>query len=99
MDQLTRKKYRITHETIEPVEPGFYAVYLHGTYPSGSVLSGTPYRGYEEGGNDLLELRLAHPKATVLDHSTRVHGNPLPKNAPSWFDPGDAGEVWDEDDY
>ena len=86
--------------TIEPAdEAPSVVVYGHGEYEDSSVLAGCPRRVYiDEYCNE--ESALAdYPDADVLGHSSKVHGNPMPLSATSWFDPADAGEAWGEDDY
>ena len=88
----------MAYQTIEPDEQ-YWNVYEHGRYERGSVLAGQSSRSFIDSYESLKEARSAYPKADVIDHSTKVHHNPMPQNAPDWFDPADAGEVWSEGDY
>jgi hypothetical protein len=95
--------------TIEPYHTSLFngfAVYGHGTYPRHSVLAGQASRTHLDMGDTLEALKAAWPQAEVLDHSTKPFrmGNEslaelsgLPSTPPSWFDPRDAGERWDDD--
>lgn len=90
--------------SIEP-EGNAYAAYGHGTYPDSSVLAGQSQRAWLDSGT-LPELQARFPQADVLEHSTRPYRDPdasladlsgLPSEPPGWFDPGAAGESWDDD--
>ena len=87
----------MAYKTIEPDEQ-YWNVYEHGRYERGSVLAGQSRRSFIDCYESLKEARSAYPKADVIDHSTKVHHNPMPHHAPDWFDPADAGEVWSEED-
>jgi hypothetical protein len=96
---------RFDRFTIEPHEDEFCVV-GHGTYERSSVLAGQDRRTIVDFFATVEEAQAEHPKAEVLDHSTKVfRGNSLGEIsgmsdcAPSWFDPSDAGECWHEDDY
>ena len=88
----------MAYQTIEPDEQ-YWNVYEHGRYERGSVLAGQSRRSFIASYESLQEARSAYPKADVIDHSTKLHHNPMPHHAPGWFDPADAGEVWSEGDY
>ena len=85
--------------TIEQDEYGTWEVFGHGEYPRSSVLAGQPGRWCVASFDTLEEALKAYPKATVPEHSTRIPSGWLPMSdtAPSWFDPMDAGERWDDD--
>jgi hypothetical protein len=83
--------------TIEPHPDCGIAVYSHGEYETWSVLAGHNRRVFLDRFDTVEEAQRAYPTAEVLQHSTKVEIN-LPKQAPAWFDPLDAGESWDEID-
>jgi hypothetical protein len=77
--------------------PGEFAVYSYGTYPESSVLAGQEKRSFVAGGfTSEDEAKAAYPDATVS--GSRYREVFILHTAPSWFDPADAGETWDEDD-
>jgi len=89
--------------TIEPLyrddgRQDGYGAYEHGVYEKSSVLAGQPSRTFR-GGFDTVEKALEwFPLADVLEHSTKQDVETmLPRTAPDWFDPADAGERWDDD--
>jgi hypothetical protein len=94
------------HYTIEPMDDEFWLV-GHGVYERGSVLAGQARRALVSPHATVEEAQAACPMvADVLDHSTRAYRDPggslgdmsgLPSCPPSGFDPGYAGESWDED--
>lgn len=75
-----------------------HAVYEHGENEPTSVLAGYPTRIYRGAYKSLAEAQAVFPEAQVVDSSTR-NDPVLPHTAPSWFDPLNAGEVWDDADY
>jgi len=89
----------LTIEADHQPDGRYWNVYEHGRYERGSVLAGQSRRSFIDCYASLDEAKAAYPKADVLDHSTKVHHNPMPHHAPSWFDPAEAGEVWSEEDY
>ena len=94
--------------TIEPAVTSYggeFSAYGHGVYERSSVLAGQARRVFLQGGSR-EDLQTQFPDAEVLEHSTkpmRFGGESLadlsglPKCAPEWFDPADAGERWDDD--
>ena len=84
--------------TIEK-EGNIFVVFGHGEYPAESVLCGQIAR-IRLGEFDTLERAgWAYPLASVCKHSTRIPSGWMSGSdlAPSWFDPADAGERWDDD--
>lgn len=91
----------MTELTIEPyqdewMEYPMWTVYEHSTYERGSVLEGQPKRSFKDQFDSLESAKKNYPEARVCDHSTKVSVT-LQDCAPSWFDPMNAGERWDED--
>ena len=95
-------------QTIEPAADGGINVYNHGTYGRSSVLHGQAKRSFEAYFKTQDEAIGAFPRADVLEHSSKPFrtGNEtlgelsgLPRFAPGWFDPANAGEHWGEDDW
>ena len=84
--------------SIEPDKRGGVIVYGHGTYEETSVLAGYPLRQWIKHFDTVEEAQKAYPTAEVKEWPTKMDVE-LPRVAPSWFDPGAAGEVWDEEDY
>jgi len=95
--------------TIEPFDDTFFegfAVYGHGTYGANSVLEGQTFRTQIDLGDTLEAIQAMYPGAETLDHNTAPFRfgdesladlSGLPTSPPDWFDPGDAGERWDDD--
>lgn len=84
--------------TIEPDGRGGYTVYGHGTHEETSVLAGRAMRQHLRNFRTLDEAKSEYPTARVLEWSTKgdysSDPGPIP---PSWFDPADAGERWNDD--
>jgi hypothetical protein len=86
--------------TIEDDGHGGFTVYEHGTYEETSVLAGMPSRTWRQAFDTIEETKEAYPEAQVSG-STKMDyaGVELPQSPPDWFDPANAGETWDEEDY
>lgn len=82
----------------ELARSGGFSVYGHGVWPKGSVLEGEPKRAFLGLFPTAAEAQRAFPDAEVIEGNSRVEIR-ISKEPPAWFDPMDAGEVWDEDDY
>jgi hypothetical protein len=70
-----------------------------GEYPDG-VLEGQWRRGVLKSYDTLEEAVTDNPDVEVdKEYSSKIPSSWLPVSnvAPSWFDPADAGERWDED--
>jgi hypothetical protein len=76
-----------------------YGVYAYDEWPMSSVLGGQSRRTYIREYPTLEEAQAAHPDAITTESCGYIAstGTELPRVAPSWFDPMDAGEQWDED--
>ena len=91
--------------TIEPDGDGEFSVYGHGVYEQSSVLAGQPRRSFLDGFETVEAAQKAYPTADVTGSTRPVRWggdsladySGLPSTAPSWFDPCDAGERWDDD--
>jgi hypothetical protein len=78
---------------------GEFAVYEYGTYPESSVLAGQERRSYVDGGfASAAEAKAAYPDAVIEDGSGHREIT-IPRTPPPWFDPANAGETWDDEDY
>ena len=78
----------------------------HGTYERSSVLHGQYKRALIEHFDTVEEAAAKYPKAEVIEGSTRPYRpegqsladlSGLPSCPPRDFDPGFAGEHWDDD--
>jgi hypothetical protein len=77
---------------------GKFAVYSYDVYPEGSVLAGQERRRFVAGGfTSEAAAKAACPEAVVQGGSC-YREIPVPHTPPAWFDPGIAGETWDNDD-
>lgn len=95
--------------TLEPGRGATYAtgnptLYAHDVYPRSSVMSGRQRRkhvhefdDWDEARQTVSQLRLGK-SLSIIDNSTFLE-NELPETAPEWFDAGDCGEHWNENDY
>lgn len=73
-----------------------YVVYGYGTYEKGSVLAGRHKRVWLEAFDTIEEAKAAFPQAEVAEGSGYIPIE-MPHTPPADFDPGYAGESWDED--
>lgn len=90
-------KARTIEETIEQAHGHIW--YCHrGVYPESSVLAGQDYRQLVQPYETVEEAKSAHPGARVDLEGVRPETY-IPRTAPDWFDPADAGEVWNEEEY
>lgn len=73
-----------------------YGVYQYDFWPRHSVLSGQSRRTYLGEFKTLEEALKEYPKASVSEGCgyRDIDPGPIP---PTWFDPADAGERWDDD--
>lgn len=76
-----------------------YGVYAYDTWPMSSVLGGQSRRTYIREYPTLEEAQAEYPNAEINVHKPYIPDPELPLSpiAPSWFDPADAGERWDDD--
>lgn len=75
-----------------------YAVYSYSEYEPWSVLAGQVKRSYVDGGfATVADAKAAYPHA--VESGCGYQPLNLPHTPPAWFDPANAGEAWDEDDY
>jgi hypothetical protein len=83
-----------------------WVVYGHDHYPKGSVLEGQARRVYLDSFEAPEAARAAYPELKYPEEAfyswldeemTSAETSGLPAHPPSWFDPADAGESWDED--
>ena len=90
--------FKYNDYTIEQEDDNFI-VFGHGEYPEDSVLAGQYARCAIDTFNTLEEASKAYPKASILERSTRIPSSWISMSdiPPSWFDPADAGERWNED--
>jgi hypothetical protein len=67
-----------------------------GIYDSSSVLEGQPFRQLVKPYNTLEKAKADNPGVKVDEYGSKpeVH---IPTNPPSWFDPANAGERWNDD--
>lgn len=80
---------------IEPTGKEF-VVYEVGVEPEHSVRAGLEFRRWMDSYNTYMDAHKAFPTAVFCECGM----GDLPEMssvAPSWFDPADAGESWDED--
>lgn len=88
---------------IENEGPENVWVWEIGEYAESSVLAGQTRRARLDCFDTVEEAQKAYPDATVSEgcssHAMNVQDRDSFANAPepSWFDPADAGESWDED--
>ncbi len=69
---------------------------LRGTYGPSSVLAGEDFRQLVKPYDTLEEAVAENPNAEIdLDAGYELSN--MSDTAPDWFDPGIAGEVWDEE--
>jgi hypothetical protein len=73
-----------------------YGVYEYGIYPESSVLAGQERRSFIDSFPTLAEAQSAYPDAEWQDGSG-YREIVIPHEPPEWFDPGNAGETWDDD--
>lgn len=87
----------IEQETGLSYSSSTFAVYRYDEYPRGSVLEGQVRRHYVEGGFRTIDAaQERYPEADVSGPvAPRAEVPPVP---PVTFDPGYAGESWDEQD-
>lgn len=91
-------EYPATGETYSYNE---YGVYRYSEYPRGSVLEGQERRSALGRYKTLEEAKREHPDAEWAgEESGSQYREPhIPVDAPEWFDPEAAGEVWGDEDY
>lgn len=78
---------------------GEYAVYAYSVFPRGSVLEGQERRSFVDGGfTSEADAKAAYPEAVIAGGSG-YREIALPRTPPPWFDPANAGEAWDDEDY
>lgn len=83
--------------TIEPEQDGTFRVMEHGTYEESSVLSGRPKDAVVGFFDTIDQAQQKYPQADILEHksiSRFTSEDAMNMQAPSDFDPGDAGETW-----
>jgi hypothetical protein len=80
---------------IEPTGKTF-DVYELGIEPEHSVRAGLEFRRFIDSFKTYMDAHNAYPKA-VFHECGLGPVTPMSSVAPSWFDPADAGESWDED--
>ena len=76
-----------------------YGVYEYGEYEPWSVLAGQEKRSFLDSFPTLKAAQAAYPDAQWSGEGSGYREITIPHDPPDWFDPDDAGEVWDDEDY
>lgn len=76
-----------------------YGVYRYDEFPRYSVLAGQQRRTFLASFSTLSEAQHAYPQAEWSGDGTGYREITIPREAPEWFDPANAGETWDDTDY
>jgi len=80
-------------------EDGKVALWGYGEYPQSSVLAGGYRQAWLEIFDSVEEAQAAYPDLILRYNRPMPIENVISSCPPPDFDPMDAGEVWDEEDY
>ena len=98
-----KKKYKEFDDFELVPEEDCVWLWGYGEYPKGSVLAGQFRQARLDCMKTVEEAKKKYPGVEVRDDGTVNFSssqiNSVPHMPPSDFDPMDAGEVWDENDY